>query len=359
MRFNIKKIIQVFLFLGLGISLLYIVYRVYQKKYLEQCAIDGIPAAECDLIQKVLTDFQTVNFSWLIVVFSCFLLSNLSRSIRWRMLIEPLGKKPTLANMFLSIMLSYFANLGFPRIGEFVRAGAIARYTDLPAEKVMGTVVLDRLADLLIFLVLCVVVLLFQWQNILGFLESQGFSVSSTNVFKQVALLIALGIVGIFCLRWALRTSSKNRIIIKIQEIIRGFWEGIKTIAKIKRVGWFVFHSLMIWVMFYCMTYFGFRIFEPTAHLGMKAGLTVFVFGALGFVIPSPGGMGTYHFFLVEALKIYDVTSADGFSFANILFFSIQIGCNAFLGIIALILLPMINKNGKAHEPEADTELEE
>lgn len=346
MKISIKKIVQVLLFLGLGLSLLYFVYRVQQKKYSLQCALDGKPAEQCDLIQKVIADFQTIDVPWLLIVFMCFLLSNLSRAVRWRMLIEPLGKKPTLVNMFLSIMLSYFANLGFPRIGEFVRAGAVARYTDLPAEKVMGTVVLDRLADLLIFLVLCVVVLLFQWQNILGFLESQGYSMTGASVFKQVGILTLLGIAGLLSLRWLVKVRSTNRIIIKLQAIIRGFWEGIKTIAKIKRVGWFIFHSLMIWVMFYCMTYFGFRVFEPTADLGMEAGLTVFVFGALGFVIPSPGGMGTYHFLLIEALKLYGVAEEDGFSFANILFFSIQIGCNAFLGIISLILLPIINKNG-------------
>ncbi len=332
--------------MSIGVTLLYIVYRVNQKNYLEQCAQDGIPLADCDLIQKVFSDFQSIDWWWMLPIYICFLLSNVSRAIRWRMLIEPLGKKPSFINMFLSIMLSYFANMGFPRIGEFVRAGVIAKYEDLPAERVMGTVILDRLADLIIFIILCGVVTFFQWNNILGFLEGQGLNITGAGLFKQIGFLVVLVFAGVLFLRYIVRSTSDNKFIVKIKQIILGFWEGIKTIAKIKRVGWFVYHSLMIWVMFFLMTYFGFKVFEPTAHLSLEAGLTVFVFGALGFVIPSPGGMGTYHFFLVEALKLYGIAPADGFSFANILFFALQFGCNATLGIVALIILPIINKKG-------------
>ncbi len=342
MKISAKKIIQAFLFLCVGFVLLYIVYRVNDKNYQAQCALEGIPPADCDLIQKVLADFQSVDWWWMVPIFACFMLSNVSRAIRWRMLIEPLGKKPSLINMFLSVMLSYFANMGFPRIGEFVRAGVIAKYDDLPVEKVMGTVILDRLADLIIFIILCGVVAFFQWDNLMSALESQG--VSSGGWPFKLFILTVLGVLGVLTLRYIIKSKSKNKLIVKVRSIVLGFWDGIKTIAKIKKVGWFVFHSLMIWVMFFLMTYFGFSAFEQTKHLGMEAGLTVFVFGALGFVIPSPGGMGTYHFFLGEALKLYGISDADGFSFANILFFAVQIGCNATFGILALILLPIINK---------------
>jgi len=346
-KINIKKIIQAILFLAVGVTLLYIVYRVNDKNYQAQCVQDNIPAEECDLLQKLFTDFQTVDWWWMIPIFACFMMSNISRAIRWRMLIEPLGKKPSMFNMFFSIMLSYFANMGFPRIGEFVRAGVIAKYEDLPVEKVMGTVILDRIADLIVFLLLCGTVAIFQWDNVMSML-SGGEEVQIGGLGTKVIILGALVIVGILVLRFIIKSTSKNKIIVKIQKIILGFWDGIKTISEIKRVGWFIFHSLMIWIMFFLMTYMGFNVFEPTKGLSLEAGLTVFVFGALGFVIPSPGGMGTYHFFIGEALKLYGVPAADGFSFANILFFALQIGCNATLGIVALILLPIVNKQKRA-----------
>jgi uncharacterized protein (TIRG00374 family) len=345
LKFNTKKILQALLFLGVGVCLLYLVFRVNQKNFLAQCELDGRPLEECDLIQKLFEDFQTIDWFWMAMVFVCFILSNVSRVIRWSMLIEPLGKKPSKVNLFLSIMLSYFANLGFPRIGEFVRAGVVAKYTDLPAEKVMGTVILDRLADLLIFLLLCLVVGFFQWKHLAVFLEDQGVNISGSGLAMKFGLLAIIAAMGILTLRFFVRTKSTNKILVKIQSIILGFWDGIKTIAKVKRVGWFIFHSLMIWVMFFLMTFLAFKTFPPTAHLGLEAGLTVFVFGALGFVIPSPGGMGSYHFFVMEALNLYGIPrTPDGFSFANIVFFALQIGCNVSLGLLALILLPIINK---------------
>lgn len=331
-------------FLSVGIGLLYLVFRINNANYQEHCAQDGIAPEDCNLIEKLVSDFQSVDISWMFIVFLCFLGSNLSRAVRWRMLIEPLGKKPSIINLFFAVMVSYLANMGFPRIGEFVRAGLVARYEDLPVEKVMGTVVLDRLADLLIFISLFVVVIFLQSENIMAFLAEQGISTSSGDMVTRLGILAALGLGGVFVLYKIATSNSSNGIVQRIQKIILGFWEGIQSISKIKQVGWFIFHTVMIWVMFFCMTYFGFKTFDATAHLGPDAGLTAFVFGALGFVIPSPGGMGTYHFFMQEALRIYSIPVVDGFSFANIMFFSIQFGCNALFGIIGLILLPILNK---------------
>jgi len=109
----------------------------------------------------------------------------------------------------------------------------------------------------------------------------------------------------------------------------------------------FVFHSILIWFCYFAMTYVIFFAFKPTEHLGPVAGLVVFVFGTLGIVFPSPGGMGSYHFLVEEGLTLYGVGEADAFSFANIMFFSVQLFCNVLFGILALIILPIYNKTEK------------
>ena len=91
------------------------------------------------------------------------------------------------------------------------------------------------------------------------------------------------------------------------------------------------------------MTYVVFFSYEPTADLSPMAGLVVFVFGALGMVIPSPGGAGTYHYLISKGLELYGVT--DGFVFANIIFIPIQVLCNIGFGLLAYIFLPMLNKD--------------
>jgi uncharacterized protein (TIRG00374 family) len=130
----------------------------------------------------------------------------------------------------------------------------------------------------------------------------------------------------------------------KIYKIVSGFSDGIKSIKDVENVTVFIFHSVIIWTMYYVMTYLCFLAFAPTSDLGLVAGLTVFVFGSLGIVFPSPGGMGSYHYLVGEALGFYNIGGADAFSFAMIVFISINLFCNIFFGLIFIILLPIIHK---------------
>src|SRR5690606_24038843 len=102
-----------------------------------------------------------------------------------------------------------------------------------------------------------------------------------------------------------------------------------------------------IWVCFYLMMYLSFFAYEPTAHLGPIEGLVVFAFGSLGILFPSPGGMGSYHMLVAEGLTMYGLSGVDGFSFANIVFFSVSVGINVVLGLVFLIILPLINQENK------------
>jgi hypothetical protein len=131
--------------------------------------------------------------------------------------------------------------------------------------------------------------------------------------------------------------------VLKIKEILKGFLDGMISVRRVNRKGLFIFHSITIWVLYYLMTYFTFLSFSPTAGLGLSTALLVFVFGSLGMIIPSPGGMGTYQGLVALAVSFFGVSLADGFSYANINFFSIQIFCNVFFGLTALFILPWIN----------------
>jgi len=268
------------------------------------------------------------------------------------MLIRPMGYTVSLANAFLTLMLGYFANLGLPRIGEFLRPGALAKYENIPIEKLIGTVFVERVIDVLCLLGIIFLSLVLEFKLISDFiLSNQKISHFLSNIFTNPLFWIisAIAIVGgIYLLRQP--KVQKHPIFIKIKGLILGFLEGIKSIFKLKRPFLFISFSIIIWISYYLMTYLCFNAFIPTEHLGLKAGLIVFTLGTLGIVVPFPGGMGSYHFLLGEGLKIYGISAGDSFSFANIIFFSIQIFSNIFIGIIAIILLPIINKNKNPNE---------
>ena len=159
----------------------------------------------------------------------------------------------------------------------------------------------------------------------------------------NISILVVLGLVGLFLLLKFKSRIVSTKIGGKIFDIILGLKEGLMSVFKLRQPALFIFHTLFIWYCYFAMTYVVFFAFEPTAHLGPVAGLVIFVFGTLGIVFPSPGGMGSYHYLVGEGLALYGIEQGDAFSFANIIFFSVQLFCNVLFGLIALVLLPIYN----------------
>ncbi|MCB0545892.1 MAG: flippase-like domain-containing protein, partial [Saprospiraceae bacterium] len=164
--------------------------------YEASCAERGIPAEDCSLIGKVLNDFASANYFWIFLTLLAFTFSNLSRAIRWNMLLRPLGYKPRLSNAFLTVILGYFANLGFPRIGEVVRAGSMARYEHIPVEKVMGTIVVDRTIDVISILLITSLAILLEFDTMWQFINEY---VSLSEKFGGSGpFLLTLAAIGLF-----------------------------------------------------------------------------------------------------------------------------------------------------------------
>lgn len=348
MNKRLKTILQVIVFFGVGSIILYFVYQRQNVLYQAKCAIDGIPVEDCSLLNKLWTDITGANPWILLVVLLMFMISNISRAIRWQMLLEPLGKKPKFLNSLMAIMAAYLANLGVPRSGEFVRAGVISKYEGIPMEKAIGTVVTDRIIDVLSLLIVITLAFLLSFDYMYDYFQAN-FDIMSriqqwiyNPVFILSVISISLIMILILYFNWVRILSSKLGQ--KILNILRGFLDGIITIFRLKNPGLFLFHSIVIWLMYYLMTYVCFFAFEPTSHLSPVAGLVTFVFGSLGVVFPAPGGMGSYQFLVMESLGFFGINSADAFSFSNIMFFSIQIFCNIFFGALAFIYLPIFNK---------------
>jgi hypothetical protein len=338
----LNNFLKFVIFSSIGGGILYLIYRKQNSNYLEDCVSKGGLPEDCSLLDKLWVDLTTAHIEWIIVLVVLFLLSNVSRALRWMMLLKGLGKKVRFANAFLAIMLNYFTNLGVPRIGEIIRAGVITKYEGLPVEKVIGTVVVDRIVDVISILFAIFLAFVLEYDVIYGYIQE---NISDSPLMSNVMLVIGVSGLVLLILLWFFRNKIKaTRFYDKIQNIVTGFVDGLKTIRSLENVNIFILHSVFIWLMYYFMTYFTFRAFDPTAHLGMSAALIVFVFGGLGVVFPSPGGMGTYHAMVIAALAIYGIGAEDAFSFANIVFFSLNLFCNISIGLLAVFLLPLINR---------------
>ncbi len=346
MKKSVGQFLKFSLALGIGLAIMTWLYNGQNAAFQEQLRLDG--KQPYPLIRKILDDFKSVNLFWIGTTLLAFSISNWSRAIRWNMLIEPLGHQPKTLNSFFAVNISYFTNLWLSRAGEVVRASALAKAEGMSVSRVMGTVVVDRILDLVTLALIVGFSFIVQYDILWSWLDKNlGDGSGSFRLFAHPAF-IAVTVFGVISLvlAYILRKKiAKLPFVSKIWHLVEKFSEGLKTIRKVKNPAAFIFHSVNIWIMYYLMTYLCFFAFAPTADLSPLAALTVFVFGTFGIVIPSPGGMGTYHFLAMSALALYGVKGDDAFSFANIMFFSIQIFYNIVAGLISIYLLRKMNKN--------------
>ncbi len=340
------QFLKFLLFLSFGLGILYVVYRSQNIAFQAECASKGIATADCSLARKVIQDFKGVNYLWILLVLVAFSLSNLSRALRLNMLLHPLGARPRPINTFLTTILGYFSNLAIPRMGEVVRAASLAQYEKIPVEKIMGAVVVDRVMDVLCILGITLLALVLEGGPIWAFFDQQVRLGERLGGLGNLALWGFGLAAAVLLLGYALRRPlMRSRFFQRIRQMALGFWQGINAVRSLARPGLFLLLTGNIWLMYFMMTMLCFWAFEPTVDLSWRAALTVFVFGSWGVVVPSPAGMGTFHFMAQQALGIYGISGDDGFSWANISFFSVNIGSNVLIGIASLILLPIINRN--------------
>ncbi len=330
-----NKVVQLIIFVGFGALLLYLVYINQRDLHVANCIAQNGPDADCNYLEKIKSDLLSAKISWVIVSLVLFMLSNVIRALRWNMLFKPLNYTVNFWNSFFATMLGYMVNLGFPRAGEVAKIAALARNENIPVEKVAGTIVVDRTMDVICLLGMILLGISLEYDAIINFVREEGrFDV-------RLLYLLIIPIIGL-AVFLKIRKTSKLGIVQKINKLLIGFADGILSVFRMKNKWLFLLYSVLIWFCYYSMTYVIFFSFEPTQHLAPSAGLVVFVFGALGMVIPSPGGAGTYHYLIAKGLELYDV--AEGFIVANIIFIPIQVLCNIGFGILAYIFLPMLKK---------------
>lgn len=259
-----------------------------------------------------------------------------------------LGYKPRFYNLFGTIMVNYLANLGIPRSGEVIRAGLLSQYEDIPMEKVLGTIFTDRIFDVLMLIIVLGLSLLLGGQDFIHYLDvNVAFSEKLRVITSNPILSWGLVIIGFitFLFLWDRRFRLKSsKLGTKIYSIFSGFLSGVRSVKNVSSISLFLLYTLAIWVLYYLMLYLAFFSFDPTSHLCPREALIVFVFGSLGILIPTPGGMGSYHFLVGEALGMYGISGTDAFTFANIVFFSIQIFVNILFGSVSMLYLALKNK---------------
>lgn len=300
----------------------------------------------------LLDDLKNANYYWVLLSMLFALIGYVSRAYRWKLLIEPLNYNPPIKNVFYALMVGYLANFAFPRIGEISRCGSLTKTDKIPMDSLIGTVIIERAIDMIVLLILLFIVFIAKIESFGLFIKDNVFIPMSKKFINTVDfsiyywLLIVLVISSSIGLVYYFRKKFKRvKIVIKIRKIIRGVISGVKTVTKMRSRSEFFFHTVLIWLMYFLMTYV--VIFSIPATHGLKPidGLFLLVIGGLGMAAPVQGGIGAFHWIVTMALSLYGISREDGLVFATIQHES-QSVLVIILGIFSILML-FINSRRK------------
>ena len=273
---------------------------------------------------------------WIFLSIFLGILSHLSRAYRWKYLLAPMGYKPHLANSFMAVMGGYLANLGIPRSGEVLRGATLSTYEGIPFDKAFGTIVSERIADLVMLLLIVTVGLLIQTDSMIAYFQEQ-----EINPYLSIGIFLVLVLLGIGALRIIQR--SKLQIFVKIRDFARGLLEGMRSILRMRQKGAFIFHTFFIWIMYILMFYVIKFTVPETISLPWAGVLAAFIVGTFAISTTS-GGIGVYPVAMGAVLLLFGINQQAGEAFGWIVWGS-QTIVVVVLGGLSLLLLPIFNRS--------------
>ena len=330
MNKRVLIILQYLFFLGLGVFLVWWSIKDINK----------------DKWAEIRLALENARFYLAIPVIIILISSHFVRALRWRLLIEPLGYKPDKANTFFAVMIGYLANQAFPRLGEVLKCTLLARYEKIPADKLVGTIILERLIDAISLLIVFGITLIIQ-PGLYSQLAENVFNVAGEGEAKKIPGyvfgLVLLGIIIVIISLWMIiKKKNFNDLGAALRKIGQRIWQGLGAVRHLKKRGEFLALTLLLWGLYLAGGYIGFQALHETQHYGIKEAFTVLSAGSIGMII-TPGGIGAYAYLIEATMQLYGLQQSIAVAFGWLLWIAqtiiILVG-----GLFSFVLLPWHNK---------------
>lgn len=327
MKKKLFSVLQYLLFLGIGI-------------FLTWWQLEKLTPAEWHQFKQSLAN---ANYIILLPVFILMILGHISRAIRWKILIEPLGYHPNTANTFYATMCGYFANTFLPRAGEILRCTLLGKYEKIPVTKLFGTILLERVFDLLCYFLVIVITFLIQIETVNGFISEKinQLATQRTIPFWLLIIILLVLVALIFLIvKWVLKRYKEHRLVMKLHGIYIGLREGFSTILHLRKRKTFIAHTIFIWSTYLFEIYIGFFALSETSSLPIGAAFSVLSLATLAMIV-SPGGLGAFPVAVQQVLLIYSV---NNISFGWLMW-GVTTGIVVVVGMLCFGLLIYKNNN--------------
>ena len=337
MKKTVLTILKYLFFLGVGIFLVWWSIHKMGDKNWEECK----------------TALKSARYALFIPVFFILLASHLSRAMRWKILMKPLGYNPSLTNTFFAVMVGYLANLAVPRLGEVLKCTILGKYEKVPADKLVGTILVERAIDVVSLLIVFTIAITTQIDIIGSYAKETIYtnflSGSREAIILKIAILISAIIAIYFIQKYIFKKYSNVGFIKKIKTLFLGVGAGLSSVKNLTNKRAFIFHSIFIWCCYAAGTYIGFFVIKETASLPLAAAFPVLAFASIGMII-TPGGIGSYQWFIMEVMVLYGIDKGHGYA-NGLLQWVAQFFIILIIGFVSLLALPYYNRKDKSVSP--------
>lgn len=284
-----------------------------------------------------------MNWTWMWLSFPFGILAQVFRALRWRQLLKPLKEHARVHTSINAVFLSYASSLVVPRVGEVLRCGVLKRYDGCSFTRGVGTVVTERVVDMVMIAVLSLVVFVLQIPVFMRFFHETGLSLGGFLGQFTTAGWLVTAACGIIILLTGYLLMRRFQFMTKTRSVVADLTAGLLSIRKVEGKVAFWFYSLGIWVCYFLHFYLTFFCFTSTASLGCSVALVAFVVGTFAVLVPTPNGAGPWHFAVKTVLMLYGVDGNEGALFALIVH-TVQTLLVAALGLYASVALALTRK---------------
>ena len=318
----IKKQITKWLSIVLPILLgVFLIFYTYTKFSQEQ-------------IQEIISYFKNANYYYIFLAGGVTIIGNISRAYRWKFSLEHMGYESSFHNNFMAVSIGYVLNLTVPKSGEVSRALIVKKYNNIPFDKGFGSIVAERIVDMIVLLFFMILAVYLQFDIV------KSFILDKVPMLKLL-LFLSTGLL-LFVMAILLYKYSKSNWILTIKEKISGLKEGVLSIIYMKKKWAYFFHTALIWFTYILTFYIAIFVFPETSALSVDAVITSFVVGSIAIAFTN-SGFGSYPFLISKILLFYSISETTGNAFGWIVWTS-QMLLVLTLGLISFILLPVFNR---------------
>jgi uncharacterized membrane protein YbhN (UPF0104 family) len=302
---------------------------------------------------------RTANYFWLSITMVLSVLGYFSRAFRWQMQLKASQTPAPYWRVYHAMMVGYLANLVLPRMGEVIRCSVLRRTDGVPVQVALGTVVTERVIDVLVLLCLVGGTLLLDFKTFWAFVNDKILAGRADTIARNPTPLVIAAIIALvllagvgFALFRNLEKLRQNALFNKAITFVKGLLAGLFSVLKLENKWLFIAHTLFTWGVYYLMDYLAFFCFPETYNLDMRAGLAVLTFGAFGMAAPVAGGIGPFHVMVQGILMAYGISKEAGIAYALVVH-GAQTLLVVVLGGFSFIAVAAADHRSVADEAEA------